>query len=445
MTGETQIPAAPRDEWAFEPAQPLPPAVDVVIVGGGIVGVSAAWFLARRGVAVLVLEKGRIAGEQSGRNWGWVRQQGRSPVELPLMMRSLAIWKSLGVEAGDNAGFTQGGCLYLAEDEAQLAAHAAFLPIAQEHGLDTVLLGRAALNSVLAGGSARWHGALYTASDGRAEPNRAAPVIARAAVRAGARVISGCVVNRVETQAGRVSAVVTAQGRIATSTVVCAAGAWTSLFSRTLGVNVPQLRVKGSVARTAPTVEITSGTAFGPRVAIRRRCDGGYTVAHGAALEHVLGRDTWRYALKFRRAFLQEHGAVRLRLTGDALDDVPQGSTWPSQPAPVLAPSPSRAILEEVRGHLQRDFPEIAGAELVESWAGVIEASPDVLPLISAVDRLPGYFIATGFSGHGFGIGPAAGELVADLVLGTAAPDTAARFRLQRFYDGTPITPGPSV
>ena len=84
------------DEWAWDAAASrLPTSADVVVIGGGIVGCSAAWFLARRGRAVVLCEKGRIAGEQSGRNWGWVRQQGRSPVELPLMMRSLAIWKDL--------------------------------------------------------------------------------------------------------------------------------------------------------------------------------------------------------------------------------------------------------------------------------------------------------------------------------------------------------------
>src|SRR5512138_2563921 len=120
MSGERQVDPSLTDEWAWSEARVLPAAVDVAIVGGGIVGCSAAYFLAREGLSVALFEKGRIAGEQSGRNWGWVRQQGRSPVELPLMMRSLRLWLELREELGD-IGFTQGGSLYLARHAAELA------------------------------------------------------------------------------------------------------------------------------------------------------------------------------------------------------------------------------------------------------------------------------------------------------------------------------------
>ena len=137
-SGEPQINAGHTDEWAWSgPSSPLPASVDVVIIGGGIVGCSAAYFLARSGVSVLLCEKGRIAGEQSGRNWGWVRQQGRSPVELPMMMRSLRIWQSFERELQEDVGFTQGGSLYLAETSEQLESFRAWLAIAREHGLDT--------------------------------------------------------------------------------------------------------------------------------------------------------------------------------------------------------------------------------------------------------------------------------------------------------------------
>ena len=311
------------------------------IIGGGIVGCSAAWFLARRGVSVVLCEKGRIAGEQSGRNWGWVRQQGRSPIELPLMMESLAIWKGLAAELGEDVGFTQGGCLYLAEDETELAGHAEWLPVAREHGLDTRLLTAGELAGVLQGAGSRWRGALYTASDGRAEPNRAAPAIARAARRAGATVITQCAVRGIERAGGRVSRVVTEHGVVEAPVVVCAAGAWTSMFSRSLGIAVPQLRVRATVARTAPAAQIIAGEAYSHRVAIRRRADGGYTVAHGSALEHDLGPATFRFAWKFLPAMRQERGAVRvrLRLGREFLD----GASHARRAGPSIGLRPSRA------------------------------------------------------------------------------------------------------
>ena len=121
-SGECQIHPGDSDEFAWHAADnPLPEAVDVAIVGGGIIGSSTAYFLAKQGVSAAVFEKGRIGGEQSGRNWGWVRQQCRSPVELPLMMQSLDVWKALPQELGEDVGFRQGGTLYLAENEAELA------------------------------------------------------------------------------------------------------------------------------------------------------------------------------------------------------------------------------------------------------------------------------------------------------------------------------------
>ena len=182
MHGERQIYSSLIDEWALSDTHTLPPAVDVAVIGGGIVGCSAAYFLARAGLSVAVFEKGRIAGEQSGRNWGWVRQQGRSPVELPCMMRSLQLWLELREELGD-IGFRQGGSLYLARDAAELAQLEQWLSVAREHDLDTRLLRAGELAAVLRTDARRWSGALYTPSDARAEPSRAAPAFARAAKR----------------------------------------------------------------------------------------------------------------------------------------------------------------------------------------------------------------------------------------------------------------------
>ena len=450
--GEQQVSKAIRDEWAWEPASgPLPKSVDVVIIGGGIVGCSAAYFLARRGVSVLLCEKGRLAGEQSGRNWGWVRQQGRSPIELPLMMESLRIWQRFASELGEDLGFVQGGCLYLADNASDLEGLSKWLNVAREHELDTRLLSSNELGTVLRGDVSRWAGALYTASDGRAEPSRAVPGIARAAVRAGTRIVSSCAVRGLEFAAGRIHGVVTEHGSVGTSTVLCAGGAWTSLFCRRHGIVVPQLRVKGTVARTAPAPGVLEGEAWSPHVAIRRRSDGGYTVAHGSALHHALVPDTFHFASKFMPAFAQEHGAIRLRFGREFFAALGTPTRWPlDRPSPfetqrMLDPSPDARVLVEMRAALEQWFPELAPAPFVETWGGMIESSPDVLPVLSAVPECPGFFVATGFSGHGFGIGPGAGAFMAQLVTGEAAAAATAPLRLGRFFDGSPIRPGPTI
>ena len=117
-------------------AGPLPEACDVVIIGGGVMGVMAGWHLAERGLRVVICEKGRVAGEQSSRNWGWIRQQGRDFAELPIMMESLAIWRGLAAELGEGLGFRQEGVVYLARSHAEMAGFAAWREQALLHGLD---------------------------------------------------------------------------------------------------------------------------------------------------------------------------------------------------------------------------------------------------------------------------------------------------------------------
>ena len=452
MTGEQQVHRHSGDQWTWSAVtNPMPSSADVVIVGGGIVGVSTAYFLARKGVSVALFEKGRIAGEQSGRNWGWVRQQGRSPIELPLMMHSLGVWQGLSAELGEDVGFRQSGSLYLAETPTELEALAEWLPVARAHGLDTRMLSTSALDEVLRPDGVKWAGAMYTASDGRAEPNRASAAIARGAARAGARIFTSCAVRGIERAAGRVGAAVTEHGVVATRAVVCAGGAWTRLFCGSLGVTVPQLTVLGSVARTAPADQVLAGEAWSPRVAIRRRADGGYTVAHGGSFLHSITPATFRFAGKFLPALRQGHGSTRLTIGGEFFRALVTPARWrldvpsPFERERVLDPLPEPRVLAQVRAALQRWFPAIASAPFVETWGGMIETSPDVLPIISRVEGLEGFHVATGFSGHGFGIGPGAGKLIADLVTGAAGADEVSAFRLSRFFDGSPIRPGPAI
>ena len=450
MHGEQQVYSSLTDEWAWSDAHVLPGAVDVAVIGGGIVGCSAAYFLAREGLRVAVFEKGRIAGEQSGRNWGWVRQQGRSPVELPLMMRSLQLWLELREEVGD-IGFKQGGSLYLARDAVELAQLQKWLSVAREHGLDTRLLDAQELAAILRTDDRRWSGALHTASDARAEPSRAAPAIARAAQRRGAQIFSHCAVRGIDRVAGRVQGVITERGRVAASMVVFAGGAWTGSFCRSMGITFPQLTVLGTVARTAPTREILEGEAWCPAIAIRRRADGGYTVAHGGSFLHSMTPSTLRHARKFWPALLQDHESIRVRLGRGFFEALRTPAKWgmdevsPFERQRILDPEPEKQVLQQMRTALERWFPEIAPAAFVESWGGMIESSPDVLPVISHVDGHEGFLVASGFSGHGFGIGPGAGKLIADMVRGVADRAEMRAFRLQRFFDGSPICPGPSI
>src|SRR5262249_3360376 len=175
---------------------------DVVVVGGGIVGCATAYYLARRGVRVTLLERGEVAGEQSGRNWGFVRQQGRDPFEVPLMMESNRIWR--GLERGLDADieWTQGGNLALAATPERVALFEEWLGIARQAGLDTRLVSTREIQALLPGMAREWLAGLYTESDGHAEPTKATQSFAQAAGKHGADLPATCAVLGVETQSG---------------------------------------------------------------------------------------------------------------------------------------------------------------------------------------------------------------------------------------------------
>src|SRR5580704_4826788 len=228
----------------------VPPRADVVVIGGGIIGASTALFLAQKGISVALCEKGHIAGEQSSRNWGWCRKMVRDPRELPLVIESLRLWEGMNQTVEAETGFRNCGIMYLAETPAALARLEGWLDHSRDYQLDTTVIDGAEVTKLLPGLAKPWAGALYTPSDGKAEPQKAAPAIAEAARRHGAAVLTQCAVRGIETAAGRVAGVVTEKGRIACQSVVLAGGAWSRLFCGNLGIELPQLKVLGSVMRT---------------------------------------------------------------------------------------------------------------------------------------------------------------------------------------------------
>ncbi|MFI5079387.1 MAG: NAD(P)/FAD-dependent oxidoreductase, partial [Vicinamibacteria bacterium] len=139
---------------------------DVVVVGAGIVGCATAYFLARRGARVVVVERGPVPGEQSRKNWGFVRQQGRDPLEMPLVVEANRLWQGLGRELNAEIEWIQGGNLALAADEARMARFESWLPLAREYGLPTRLLRGHELDAVVPGLAGGWVGGMHTPGDG---------------------------------------------------------------------------------------------------------------------------------------------------------------------------------------------------------------------------------------------------------------------------------------
>jgi glycine/D-amino acid oxidase-like deaminating enzyme len=416
----------------------LPKRADVVIIGGGIIGVSTALFLAERGVATLLCEKGAIGAEQSSRNWGWCRAMGRDPHELPLMMHSLQLWRGMNQRVGAETGYRQIGTFFACPDDLSLSKQSMWLSHAREIGLDSRMVGKTEMANLLKGASDQWVGGLHTASDGVAEPGLAAPAIAQAARAAGAKIFTQCAVRGLETTAGRVSAVVTEKGRVQCNVAVLAGGAWSGLFCRGLGIRLPQLKVLESVSRTKPLPDAPRLALWAPNLAFRPRLDGGYTISDARAIANIVP-DSFRYFRDFLPLLKAEWSVTKLHFGREFFAEWQREQPWsldaisPFERVRTLDPNPDRVQIQNGLRAFRKTFPKLPDVQIERSWAGLIDMTPDMLPVISEVDALPGLVVSTGYSGHGFGIGPGAGFLTADLAMGVVPAIDATPFKLSRF------------
>jgi glycine/D-amino acid oxidase-like deaminating enzyme len=429
----------------------LPAATGVVVIGGGIIGVSAALALAARGVAVVVCEKGYIACEQSSRNWGWCRQAGRDEREMPLMQESLRLWRGMDRMTSGDTGFRTCGVLYVGESEKDEQGFTAWLDMARPYDIDARIVRGAALEALMPGARRSYRCGLHVPTDGCAEPQKAAPAIARAAQARGAVILAHCAVRGLERSAGRISAVITERGRIGCDAVILAGGAWTSLFCASLGVRLPQLKVLSSVLRTAPVADGPDTCTYMSDVGYRRRRDGGYTIARGQGYVVPLVPDSVRYLREYLPTIVKEAASLKPRLNGQSMREFGTPRSWSlDRPSPfektrVLDPAPNRKMNREARDAMVRLYPQFRDVPVVQEWGGYIDVTPDVVPYIGRVGDVPGLTVAAGFSGHGFGIGPGAGRLAAELATGETASVDATPFRISRFSDGSPIVIGPEI
>jgi glycine/D-amino acid oxidase-like deaminating enzyme len=426
----------------------LPERVDVAIIGGGIIGTCTAMELAERGLKVALFEKGRIAGEQSGRNWGWCRQMGRDSREMPLIVESLKAWRGMNKRVGTETGFTTCGITYLERTQEGLEKRERWADkCARPLQVDSRIVTGAELDAIVPNASKQFAGGLYTPSDGRAEPTRAAPAIANHIKSLGGQVFTGWAVRGVEMQAGRVSAIVTERGSVKCSSVVYAGGAWSRRFLGNLGLDLPQLITLSSVQATAALDAPYAASFAGGKYAVRKRADGGYTIAHNQVTVADIIPASFKYMKAFIPALRSEWPNLRLRVGKRFFNEAIMSARWkldevsPFEKTRVLDPEPVQWVLDDCLKALQDDHPAFRGVQITHKWAGLIDVTPDAVPVISAIDQVPGLFLATGFSGHGFGIGPGAGRLMADLVTGRTPVVDPSPFTYERMIDGTRLMP----
>ncbi|MDX1369307.1 FAD-binding oxidoreductase [Pseudomonas sp.] len=425
----------------------LPSHADVVIIGGGIVGVTAAYFLAKRGLSVALIEKGYVGCEQSSRNWGWCRQQNRDARELPISGLAMRIWDELTAEIGTDLGFRRCGLKYATDDAKQLAEWEAWLDTARPFGINTRILSPVEATSAIPSVGRQWLGGVHSVDDGKAEPAIAAPGIAEGARALGASIHQNCAAYGLDISNGAVTGVITEKGLIRTNAVLCAAGSWASAFCRRHGIRFPQASVLQTALRTRPAPNIGEAI-YTPYCTLTRRLDGSYTIAISGKVRLEVTPQGVRYGTAFLPMFIKRLGAMEFGI-GKSFIHGPEGlAGWGSdKPSafehirvldPVARPDAVAEILKRVRTL----FPALADVEVAESWGGSVDCTPDGVPVISAVDGVSGFFLAAGCSGHGFGLGPGIGHLAADLVANDTPCVDPKPYRLSRLIDGSKVEIG---
>ncbi|KOS57606.1 NAD(P)/FAD-dependent oxidoreductase [Rhodococcus rhodochrous] len=371
----------------------FPTKASVVVIGGGIIGTSIAFHLAEAGVTdVVLLEKGELAGGSTSKAAGGIRATFSSETNIHMGLRSLDAYSRFPPEIGQDIDFSRIGYLFLLSANDDVAAFEHSVAIQNRYGIPSRMITAEeaqkhnpliSTNGLLA--------ACWSPLDAKATPESVVLGYATAARKHGAQIIRHCAVTGIERDGRSIVAVETTRGRIRTDTVVCAAGAWSRTIGAMLDVSIPVTPIRSQVAFMDGLKQVPCG-----KVPL--------TVDFGSGLY-----------------FHPERNGLLL------------GWSDPDEPESFDCGFELDNWLTKVGEIASVRIPQVLDCGIRTGWAGLYERTPDHNPIIGRIPGLDGLVLATGFSAHGFMMGPAAGEIVRDLYLGKKPGFDVAGFAFDRF------------
>ncbi len=364
-------------------------SADAVIIGGGISGLSTAYHLAKAGKVVVVIEKGIVGAEASGRNGGMISERTDEPDLVPLAVASVKNWPTLDEELGYPTEFTQQGRLQVAVSEAEMGRYLTEVEVGARFGVQVDRVDRAQVRDMIPGITDRTLGGIFFPNGGHANPQRSVQAFAWALQDRGGRLYQHTAATGFNLAGGRVTSVETTAGAIEADVVVCAAGPQTAQFAEMVGALVPAAPARAEIIATAP---------YEPRFKMALAGNGLY------------GRQATRGNLLFGGG---PHEWVDVGLTAD-----------PGKP--------NTPLIRNIARRLADLLPGAAHTPVIRSWAGVVEQAPDSLPIIDRLDR-PSNFVLVTASAHGFAIAAATGKVVSELALHGETSIDISGLRLNRF------------
>ena len=366
---------------------------EVIIIGGGIIGCATAYYLAKKSISVIVLEGSECIGNAgSSRNGGGVRQSGRDPRELPMVMWGIKnLWPNLSEELGVDVEYTQKGNLRLGKTQAHLKMLQGLTDSAVKCGLDVKMINGDEVRKINPYLSSEVIGASWCPTDGHANPLTATLAYYKKARELGVQFITGETVIDLKKIKGKIRKVITQDNIYEGEKVLVASGYDSRDITATVGIDIPMQAIKMEclVTEAEPYMfDQMLGTAEADFY--------GHQTKHGS---FVFGGSTG----------LEGYNKDNGKLVSSSLG----------------ASCTCRGIMKY--------FPALSDAKIVRAWTGYIDECADKIPVISSIEEVPGLYVACGFTGHGFGIAPAAAYNIAEMMSdGTPTVDMTA-FRYDRF------------
>jgi heterotetrameric sarcosine oxidase beta subunit len=388
VSGEIRLPAT------LEGTGPLPASAEIVIVGGGVVGLSIAYYLAKRGLEdVVVVERGYLAEGASGRNGGGVRQQWSTELNIRLMQESVELCRRFAVDLGVNVWFRQGGYLFLARNADEVKRLEKNIALQNRCGVATRMLDpRQALAIVPELDLTGIVGASYNPTDGILFPWPFLWGYARQAAAHGARIFTQTPVGGLEPQQGGGYVVHTPRGAVRARRVINATGAWSPKLGAMLGVEIPTYPIRHEICSSEPLKP-------------------------------------------FLRPMVSEL-ASGLYCSQSMRGEIVGGVTIPGHRSTYGMGSTLEFLATYAR-RLVRLMPILGDIKILRQWAGPYDQSPDGNPILGAVPGHPDFFLACGFVGHGFMMAPIIGKLYGEWLTGGTPHEIFTRYKLDRFQDGS--------
>jgi sarcosine oxidase subunit beta len=361
-------------------------AHDVVIIGGGIIGLSTAYYLAKAGLDVCIIEKQGVALGSSGRCAGGIGQSHRAPPDLPIAKFAVEQWQAISAEMDIDIQFRQHSNLRLAMNEAHMADLLAMVEREQKGGLDVCFVDRLEVKRRVPFVSDVYLGAVLSPTDGSADPYRACSALARAAARLGVLIHQPREVTELQVSQGKIQGVLTNEGPVAARQVLIAAGAWAASIGQLAGVKIPATNMRSHLLVTERLPHF---------------------------IDPFLSTDIYGY--------------FRQTMAGSVLIGFPA--------RPLLTPDMSvthQAVAVAARRAVDI-IPCLRDAAMLRGFTGYTVWTPDYLPIVGRVPDIDGLYVAAAFSGLGFAISPGIGRLMAELIATGQPSRPIDMYRLERF------------